>query len=100
MPSSASGLPATAASSAWENSRPIAAPICATSLAAPSRSRRAISEACRLAGTARAGGGTVRNGPPRLAVTLRLQNRLRHLLDEEGNSVGALDDILADGSPA
>ena len=58
LPSSASGLRTTAASSACENSRPIAAPICATSLAEPSRSSRAISEACRLAGTARAGDGT------------------------------------------
>ena len=48
----------TAAKSACENSRPIAAPICATSLAEPSRSSRAISEACRLAGTARDGDGT------------------------------------------
>ena len=51
-------LPTTAANRAWENSRPIAAPICATSLADPSRSSRAISEACRLAGTVRAGDGT------------------------------------------
>ena len=36
----------------------MAAPICATSLAGPSRSSRAISEACRLAGTASAGDGT------------------------------------------
>jgi hypothetical protein len=36
----------------WENSRPIAAPICATSLAWPSRSRRAINDACKVAGTA------------------------------------------------
>ena len=43
---------------ACENSRPIAAPICATSLAGPSRSSRAISDACRLAGTARVGDGT------------------------------------------
>jgi hypothetical protein len=57
--SSASGLCMTAASSAWENSRPIAAPICATSLAGPSRSSRAISEACKLAGTAKAVDGTV-----------------------------------------
>ena len=54
---SASGLCTTAASSAWENSRPIAAPICATSLAGPSRSSRAISDACKLAGTARVGDG-------------------------------------------
>ena len=35
----------------------MAAPICATSLAGPRRSSRAISEACKLAGTARAGDG-------------------------------------------
>ena len=55
---SASGLPATAPKSACENSRPIAAPTCATSFAEPSRSSRAISEACKLAGTARAEDGT------------------------------------------
>ena len=48
----------TAANRGWENSRPIAAPICATSLAGPSRSSRAISDACRLAGTASDGDGT------------------------------------------
>ena len=36
----------------------MADPICATSLAGPSRSSRAISEACRLAGTDKAGDGT------------------------------------------
>ena len=47
----------TAARSACENFRPIAAPICATFLAEPSRSRRAISDACRLTGTAILGDG-------------------------------------------
>jgi hypothetical protein len=51
-PSFASGWRTNAASKACENSRPMAAPICATSFAGPSRSSRAISEACRLAGTA------------------------------------------------
>ena len=37
----------------------MAAPIWATSLAAPSRSSRAIRDACKLAGTARAVDGTV-----------------------------------------
>jgi hypothetical protein len=55
---------ATAANRAWENSRPITAPICAISLAEPSLSSRAISEACRLAGTARVGDG--------IAATTRL----------------------------
>ena len=95
-PSSASGLRTTAASRAWENSRPIAAPICATSLAVPSRSSRAISDACKLAGTARAGDGTAATVAPRLALALRLQHRLRHLLHEQGNAVGALDDVLPD----
>ncbi len=36
----------------------MAAPICATSLAEPRRSSRAINEACKLAGTAKAGDGT------------------------------------------
>src|SRR5262244_3103992 len=66
--SSPSGLRTTAASRACENSRPIAAPICASSLAGPSRSSRAI--------------------------TLRLQHRLGHLLHEQGNTVGALDYVL------
>jgi hypothetical protein len=58
-PNSASGLRTSAASRAWEESRPIAAPICATSLAEPSRSSRAIRDACKLAGTARGGDGIV-----------------------------------------
>ena len=36
------------------------------------------------------------NGSSRLAVTLRLQNRLCHLFDKEGNSVGPFDNTLAD----
>ncbi len=56
--SSASGLRTTAASREWENSRPIAAPICANSLAGPSRSSRAINDACKVAGTADAREGT------------------------------------------
>src|SRR5918994_93884 len=35
------------------------------------------------------------NGPPRLTVTLRLQNRLCHLFDKEGNSISSFYDILA-----
>ena len=92
--SSASGLLTTAANRAWENSRPIAAPICATSLAGPSRSSRAISEACRLAGTARAGDGTAAAVRSRLALAPRLQHRLGHLLDEQRDAVSALNDVL------
>ena len=87
---------ATAASRACENSRPIAAPICATSLAGPSRSSRAISEACRLAGTASVGDGTAAAVCARRTLALRLQHRLRHFLDEQRNAVGALDDVLPD----
>ena len=71
-PNSASGLRTTAASRACENSRPIAAPICATSLAVPSRSSRASSEACRLAGTVEAGDGTAaaaRRASPSLSAS-------------------------------
>jgi hypothetical protein len=50
-----SALHTTAASGECENSRPIAAPICANSLARPSRSSRATNDACKLAGTAEEG---------------------------------------------
>src|SRR5260370_1413411 len=63
---------ATEAKRACENSRPIAAPICATSLAGPSRSSRAISDACKLCGTANAGAGTlatVRRAAPSLSAS-------------------------------
>ena len=95
-PSSASGLRTTAASSAWENSRPIAAPICATSLAGPSRSSRAISEACRLAGTARAGDGT---DAAACSAALSLSASSTAFVissTNSGNAVGALDDVLPD----
>ena len=49
------------------------APICATSLAEPSRSSRAISEACRLGGTDKAGDGTaaaVRCASPSLSASI------------------------------
>ncbi|HEV3242367.1 MAG TPA: hypothetical protein VGY14_03830, partial [Methyloceanibacter sp.] len=35
-------------------------------------------------------------GPPRFALALRFQHRLGHFLHEQGNAVGALDDILPD----
>ena len=89
-----SGLRATAATRACENSRPITAPICATSLAEPSRSSRAISEACRLAGTARAEDGTAAAVRSRVAFALRFQHRLGHFLDEQRNAVSALDNVL------
>ena len=77
----ASDFRTTATNSAWENSRPIAAPICAISFAGPSRSSRAISEACRLAGTATDGDGTAAR-PSRFDLALGLQHRLGHFLYE------------------
>ena len=47
----------TAASSSREKSRPITAPICATSLTGARRSSRAISESCSVAGIASGGSG-------------------------------------------
>ena len=37
-----------------------------------------------------------RSRAPRRALALRLQHRLRHLLHEQRNAVGALDDVLPD----
>jgi hypothetical protein len=56
---SGSAICTAAASSSREKSRPMAAPTCATFLAAgPSRSRRPSSQACKVAGTASDEGGT------------------------------------------
>ena len=55
----------------------------------PSRSSRAISEACRLAGTASAGDGMLPRPRAPCAFALRLQHRLRHLLDEQAVSPSA-----------
>ena len=48
----------------------------------------------QLAGTASAGQGIARSGPPRLA--LALQYRLGHFLHKQRNAVGALDDVPPD----
>ena len=74
----------------------MAAPTCATSFAGPSRSSRAISEACRLAGTVRTGDGITEVRCSRRVFAARLQHRLRHLLHEQRDAVGALDDVAAD----
>jgi hypothetical protein len=90
----ASDFPATAASSGWENSRPIAAPICATSFAEPSRSSRAINDACKLAGTAGAGAGiaaAIRWASLALSVS---STRLGHFFDEQRDAVSTLNDVL------
>ena len=54
------GVADTAAMSLKENSRPIAAPICAMSFTGVSRSRRASSEACNVVGMASDGSGPSR----------------------------------------
>ena len=74
----------------------MAAPICATSLAGPSRSSRAISDACKLAGTAKAGRWNSSGSPLRFALAPRFQHRLGHFLHEQGDAVRALDDVLPD----
>ena len=48
----------------------------------------------RLGGTASAGDGTAAAGA--VALALSLQHRLCHLLYEQRNAVGALNDVLAD----
>ena len=71
------------------------APICATSLAGPSRSSRAISEAWRLAGTAMDGEGIAAKRHARWQLSpVCLQHRLGHFLDEQRDAIGALDDVL------
>ena len=52
---SACGIDTTAASNSWSNSRPMQAPICATSFTGARRSSRAISESCSVAGIAKDG---------------------------------------------
>ena len=74
----------------------MAAPICATSLADPSRSSRAISDACRLAGTASAGDGMAADSLLCCALTSRFQYGFGHFLHEQRNTVRALNDVLPD----
>ena len=64
----------------------MAAPICSTSRAEPSRSTRDISEACSVVGN----GELLR----RLVELLAFQHRLGQFLDEQRHAVGALDDLL------
>ena len=72
----------------------MAAPICATSLADPSRSSLAMSEACRLAGTARDEEGMAAAASLAVALALRLQHSPCHFLNEERDAVSALDNVL------
>ena len=85
---------ATATSSVCANSRPIVAPICATSLAGPSRSSRAIRGACRLAGTASVGGRTsstssARSAAPPRATSRSLLRRRPPARSSAGRGLGA-----------
>ena len=66
------------------NSRPMVAPICASSFAAASRSSRAISESCSVAGIAIRVSGTASTSRPSSSRSWpRLEQRLGQLLDEE-----------------
>ena len=72
----------------------MAAPICVTSFAGPSRSSRAINDAWRLAGTPMHGDGIVATAlASRFAFGF--QYCLRHFLDEQWNAIGALDNVLS-----
>ena len=62
------------------------APICATILAAGSRSRRAIRDACSVSGTA--------SGVPAALGLRRFQHRLGQLLDKERHAVGLRHDAV------
>ncbi len=53
-----------------------------------------MSEACRLAGTAWFGDGTAAVVRRAVAFASCLQYRLRHLLDEQRDAIGSLDDVL------
>ena len=94
------GRSATAASSAWENSRPMAAPICATSLTRASRSRRASSESCSVAGIASGGRGRELVVVAGVAKQAGLEHRLGQLLDEQRHAVGLGHDLLQRPRPA
>ena len=64
----------------------MAAPICSTSRAEPSRSTRAISEACSVVGMASCCAGW--------SSSFAFEHRLGQFLDEQRHAVGALDDLL------
>ena len=77
------------------NSRPMAAPIWAASLAVPRRSSRAISEARERRGD-RAHRSFGRAGWGSLALRFQQRFLLGHLLDEERYAVGSFDDFAPD----
>ncbi len=63
----------------------------------PSRSSRAISEACKVAGIARLGSGlAAKTAPTSIVEIAAFDHRLGQFLDEQRHTVGALDDLLDD----
>ena len=66
----------------------------------PSRSSRAISEACRLAGRRQRMMEWQQRCALQRLLARRLQHRLGHFLNEQRNAVCALDDVLPNGSLA
>ena len=72
----------------------MAAPACATSFTDPRRSRRAISESCKLDGIASGGSGPVKDEAIGLFPEhTRFNDRLGQLFDEQRNTVGLADDL-------
>ena len=74
-------MPAIAASSEYENSRPRTAARCATSFALPSRSSRASSESCKVTGIA-------------AAAAPRFHHGLSEFLGEQRDAVGSRHELL------
>ena len=73
----------------------MAAPICSTSRAEPSRSTRAINEACSVVGIASGCSRPVEHVAVVVLVQLlAFQHGLGQLLDEQRHAVGALDDLV------
>ena len=90
--SSGSPRPATAASRAREKRRPITAPICASSLAGPSRSSRLVSEACSVVGMrcgGREGGDSARAAVSPASTTALVSSSMN-----KRHAVGPLEDLV------
>ena len=80
-----------------ENSRPIAAPICAISLAESEPVEPRHQRRLQAGRDCQGRGGNCSCGSPRFALARGLQDRLSHLLDKQGNPISSLDDILPNG---
>jgi hypothetical protein len=89
--SSAASRSATCSTRSWPNSRPITEPTCAISLAiCPSRSRRAISEACKAGEIALSGNALAANTP---AIRSPRPPSSTALVSSSTNS-GTFDDLI------